>query len=114
MFVLHAPISTDNFRGTLKPGQDVSDAPVFCNGGALELPAVSAAVVKHPTGSCMGNPLIDLQFNCEADAWEWFLTRWIPSLDSNHIHPTARLCRPCHMLWHRLVIPGLCTKKETP
>jgi hypothetical protein len=29
-------------------------------------------------------------------------------------HPTMRICRPCHMLWHRLVTPGLCTKKETP
>jgi hypothetical protein len=86
MFVLHAPVSIDNFHGPLKRGQDVSSAPVFCSGGALELPAVSAAVVKHPAGSCMGNPLIDLQFNCQADAWDWFQNRWAPALGSNHIY----------------------------
>jgi hypothetical protein len=33
--------------------------------------------------------------------------------DEAERHPTARICRPCHMRWHRLVTPGLCTKKET-
>jgi hypothetical protein len=34
--------------------------------------------------------------------------------DEAERHPTARICRPCHMRWHRLVTPGLCTKKESP
>ena len=86
MFVLHVPMSIDNFRDSLVRGLDVSDAPVFRGGGDLELPPVSQAIVRDPTGADMGNPLIDIRFNCRDDAWDWFMNHWAPMIGSGNIY----------------------------
>lgn len=46
--------------------------------------------------------------------YEVEIHHWAPRalFDDYDKWPTARLCRPCHMKWHRIVTPGLVNERR--